>query len=307
MTEKMNMKFEEGLLKILQPSQILKQEAMALHTTFRIGGPADYFLLPSSVEEVASVIALAKETDMPILCLGNGSNLLVRDGGIRGSVLHFGKEMSDIRQEGNTLIVGAGCMLKDIAAAAAEAKLAGFEYFVGIPGSIGGAVFMNAGAYGGEIESVVSAVTAVCPNGQIRRYTREELEFGYRHSTFQENGCAICEVEITLTDGEEAVIQEKLDDLTERRESRQPLDMPSAGSTFKRPVGYFAGTLIDQTGLKGLRVGGAEVSKKHAGFVVNAGGATAKDVVGLIQEVQRRVYEAHGVRLEPEVKMIGEE
>ena len=301
------MMFEEGLSRILQPSQILKQEAMAKHTTFRIGGPADYFLMPSTTEEVVAILELAKTTEMPILFLGNGSNLLVRDGGIRGAVIHFGKAMDSIKRDGNKLIIGAGCLLKDIAAAAAEAKLTGFEYFVGIPGSIGGAVFMNAGAYGGEIESVVTAVTAVCPCGSVRRYTREEMDFGYRHSIFQENGCAICEVEVTLEEGEQVSIQEKLDDLTERRESRQPLDMPSAGSTFKRPVGYFAGTLIDQTGLKGLRVGGAEVSKKHAGFVVNAGGATAKDVVGLIKEVQRRVYKAHGVHLEPEVKMIGEE
>lgn len=303
----MNIMFEEGLSCILQPSQILKQESMAKHTTFRIGGPADYFLMPSTIEEVLRIVELAQKAEMPILFLGNGSNLLVRDGGIRGTVIHFGKMMDSIKRDGNKLVVGAGCLMKDIAAAAAEAKLTGFEYFVGIPGSIGGAVFMNAGAYGGEIESVVTAVTAVCPCGTVRRYVRGEMGFGYRHSIFQENGCAICEVEITLTEGEAASIQEKLDDLTERRESRQPLDMPSAGSTFKRPEGYFAGTLIDQTGLKGLRVGGAEVSKKHAGFVVNAGGATAKDVVGLIQEVQRRVYEAHGVHLEPEVKMIGEE
>lgn len=303
----MNIIFEEGLSRILQPSQILKNEAMAKHTTFRIGGPADYFLMPSTTEEVLAIIELAHKTDMPIMFLGNGSNLLVRDGGIRGAVIHFGKSMDGIVRDNNKLIVGAGCLLKDVAAAAAEAKLTGFECFVGIPGSIGGAVFMNAGAYGGEIESVVTAVTAVCPCGTVRRYLREELDFGYRHSIFQENGCAICEVEVTLKEGEQVSIQEKLDDLTERREARQPLDMPSAGSTFKRPAGYFAGTLIDQTGLKGLRVGGAEVSKKHAGFVVNAGGATAKDVVSLIKEVQRRVYEAHGVRLEPEVKMIGED
>lgn len=307
MTERMNSKFEEGLSRILMPSQILKEEAMAKHTTFRIGGPADYLLLPSKTEEVLAIVELAKECEVPITYLGNGSNILVRDGGIGGAVIQFGSHMESIRREGNTLIVGAGCILKDIAHYAAAEKLTGFEYFVGIPGSIGGAVFMNAGAYGGEIESVVTAVTAVCPDGILRRYEREELQFGYRHSVFQENGCAICEVEITLEEGEDARIREKLEDLTERRESRQPLDMPSAGSTFKRPEGYFAGTLIDQTGLKGLRVGGAEVSTKHAGFVVNAGGATAKDVVNLIKEVQKRVYEAHGVQLEPEVKMIGKE
>lgn len=303
----MNTKFEEGLSEILAPTQILKQEAMAQHTTFRIGGPAEYLLLPSRTEEVVAIVALAKTYGMPITYLGNGSNILVRDGGIGGIVVQFGEQMNRIRREGNTLFVGAGCILKDVADYAANACLTGFEYFVGIPGSIGGAVFMNAGAYGGEIESVVTAVTAVCPNGKVRRYERDELEFGYRHSVFQENGCAICEVEVTLTEGDADAIREKLEDLTERRQSRQPLDMPSAGSTFKRPEGYYAGTLIDQTGLKGLRVGGAQVSTKHAGFVVNAGGATAKDVTELIKEVQKRVYDAHGVRLEPEVKMIGKE
>lgn len=303
----MNTKFEEGLSQFLTPAQILKNEAMSEHTTFRIGGPADYLLLPSRTEEVLAIVEWAKQCDVPITYLGNGSNILVRDGGIGGAVIQFGKQMDRIRHEGNKLIVGAGCILKDIADYAAKVHLAGFEYFVGIPGSIGGAVFMNAGAYGGEIESVVTAVTAVCPSGKVRRYERDELDFGYRHSVFQENGCAICEVEITLTEGDSGSIREKLDDLTERRQSRQPLDMPSAGSTFKRPVGYYAGTLIDQTGLKGLRVGGAEVSTKHAGFVVNAGGATAKDVIDLIKEVQKRVYEAHGVHLEPEVKMIGRE
>lgn len=303
----MNTKFEEGLSQFLTPAQILKNEAMAEHTTFRIGGPADYLLLPSRTEEVLAIVELAKQCSVPITYLGNGSNILVRDGGISGAVIRFGEKMNDIRRDGSTLVVGAGCILKDIAEYAASECLTGFEYFVGIPGSIGGAVFMNAGAYGGEIESVVTAVTAVCPNGKVRRYERDELEFGYRHSVFQENGCAICEVEITLEQGEAEQIQATLDDLTGRRQARQPLDMPSAGSTFKRPVGYYAGTLIDQTGLKGLRVGGAQISTKHAGFVVNAGGATAKDVTDLIKEVQKRVYEAHGVHLEPEVKMIGRE
>ena len=204
------------------------------------------------------------------------------------------------------MVVGAGALLKDIAEAAAQHSLAGLEFACGIPGSIGGAVFMNAGAYGGETKSVVKAVRAVTRDGEVKNYALDELELGYRHSIFQSNGEAIVEVELELTPGSEEEIRASIADFTQRRESKQPLEMPSAGSTFKRPEGYFAGTLIDQTGLKGLSVGGAQVSTKHAGFVVNKGGATAADVVNLIHEVQKRVKEAHGVELQPEVRLIGE-
>lgn len=296
-------KLESALVK----GSLLLAEPMSKHTTFKIGGPADYFVLPASPEEVSKVMKIAKEYNLPLTVVGNGSNMLVLDKGIRGLVLNFSEKMAYIREEGGSVIAGSGALLKDVSNFAADKSLLGMEFAVGIPGSIGGAVFMNAGAYEGDISSVVSAVTAVCPGGTIRRFTKEELAFSYRHSCFQDNGCLICEVEIKLAVGQRNFIRSKMDDFTLRRESKQPLEMPSAGSTFKRPSGYFAGTLIEAAGLKGLRVGGAEVSTKHAGFVVNAGGATAKDVLNLIKKVQQLVYEHAGVRLEPEVRIIGEE
>ena len=282
-------------------------EPMKLHTTFEIGGPADFLIFPGSVEEAQKILSLIHEYEVPLVILGNGSNVLVRDKGIRGAVVKFNSPMSYVRAEGNRIIAGAGALLQDVSACAAEHSLTGLEFACGIPGSIGGALFMNAGAYDGEMKNVVDRVRTVTRNGEIRTYTREQLDLGYRHSVFQENGEAICEAELLLEPGEKTAIEAKIADYTHRRESKQPLEMPSAGSTFKRPKGYFAGTLIDQTGLKGLSVGGAQVSTKHAGFVVNKGNATAADVLGLIHEVQRQVKEAHGVELHPEVRIIGEE
>ncbi|MGN0958586.1 MAG: UDP-N-acetylmuramate dehydrogenase, partial [Selenomonas bovis] len=215
--------------------------------------------------------------------------------------------MSAVRVEGERIIAGAGALLKDVSAAAAAAGLTGLEFACGIPGSIGGAVFMNAGAYDGEMKNVVAAVRSVTPQGDCRERQAAALDLGYRHSVFQSNGEAICEVTLSLQRGEREAIEEKMADFTARREAKQPLEMPSAGSTFKRPTGYYAGTLIQETGLKGLTVGGAQVSTKHAGFVVNTGTATAADVLQLIREVQRRVKEAHGVELHPEVRILGEE
>ncbi|MCR5757584.1 MAG: UDP-N-acetylmuramate dehydrogenase [Selenomonas sp.] len=292
--------------EFLQPKQILLQAPMSEHTTFKIGGPADCLLQPASLEETRKILQLVKEYDLPLTFVGNGSNMLVRDKGIRGVVVNFAAAISSIRVTGNQMTVGAGALLKNVAEAAAQHSLAGMEFACGIPGSIGGAVFMNAGAYGGEIKNVVKSVRAVTRDGEIKSYRLDELELGYRHSIFQTNGEAIVEVELELTPGKEADIRAGIADFTSRREAKQPLEMPSAGSTFKRPEGYFAGTLIDQTGLKGLSVGGAQVSTKHAGFVVNKGGATAADVVNLIHEVQKRVKAAHGVELQPEVRMIGE-
>ncbi len=291
---------------ILAPEQILLNAPMREHTTFKIGGPADCLLLPKSMEETQRILSLVQEYELPLTIIGNGSNMLVRDKGIRGVVLKFAQNMSYIKVDDNRLLVGAGALLKDAAEAAAAHSLAGIEYACGIPGSIGGAVFMNAGAYGGEMKNVVKSVRAVTRKGEVKNYAKDELELGYRHSIFQSNGEAIVEVELELTPGNETDIRAAIADFTNRRESKQPLELPSAGSTFKRPEGYFAGTLIDQTGLKGLTVGGAQVSTKHAGFVVNVGGATAEDVVNLIHEVQKRVKEAHGVELQPEVRMIGE-
>ncbi len=295
-----------AIKKILDAKQILIDEPMKYHTTFKIGGPADYLLLPTSIEEITSVLAVVKAYDMPLTVLGNGSNVLVLDSGIRGVVMKFDKSLAYLKQKDNKVIAGAGALLKDVSKFAAKCGLTGMEFAVGIPGSIGGAVFMNAGAYDGEISNIVCAVTAVSLDGEVKRFERDTLDFSYRHSVFQDNAYLICEVELSLMEGIHTEIDDKMGDLTRRRESKQPIEMPSAGSTFKRPVGYFAGTLIEQTGLKGFRIGGAQVSPKHAGFVINAGDAKAQDVLDLIQEVQRLVYEKHGVKLYPEVRTLGD-
>ena len=301
-----NQKFVDEIRSRMAPEHILLNEPMKDHTTFRIGGPADCLILPASMEDVAFVFQCLKRHDIPFVILGNGSNVLVLDKGIRGAVIKFNSPISAIRKKKNTLTAGAGALLRDVSEFAAENSLSGMEFACGIPGSIGGAVFMNAGAYDGEMKNIVSAVRAISPKGEIVQFAANELDFGYRHSIFQENGCAICEVDLTLTPGNAEEIKEKIAGFTERRESKQPLEMPSAGSTFKRPEGHYAGTLIEQTGLKGFTVGGAQVSDKHAGFVVNAGDATAKDVLELIRQVQDRVFEKHHVKLFPEVRILGE-
>ena len=306
MRKMINENFIGACREFLQPEQIMLNAPMSEHTTFQIGGPADCLLKPANLEETQKILQLVQEYELPLTFVGNGSNMLVSDKGIRGVVVNFADTISSIAVDGTKMTVGAGALLKDVAEAAAQHSLAGMEFACGIPGSIGGAVFMNAGAYGGETKNVVKSVKAVTRAGEIKTYSLEELELGYRHSIFQNNGEAIVEVELELTPGSEAEIRAGIADFTQRRESKQPLEMPSAGSTFKRPEGYFAGTLIDQTGLKGLSVGGAQVSTKHAGFVVNKGGATAADVLNLIREVQKRVKEAHGVELQPEVRLIGE-
>ncbi|UZD43670.1 UDP-N-acetylmuramate dehydrogenase [Selenomonas sputigena] len=301
-----NQKFVDEIRSRMASEHILLDEPMKEHTTFRIGGPADYLIFPASMEDVAFVFRCLKKHDIPFVILGNGSNVLVLDKGIRGAVIKFNSPISAIRKKKNTLTAGAGALLRDVSEFAAENSLSGMEFACGIPGSIGGAVFMNAGAYDGEMKNIVSAVRAISPKGEIVQFAANELDFGYRHSIFQENDCAICEVDLTLAPGNAEEIKEKIAGFTKRRESKQPLEMPSAGSTFKRPEGHYAGTLIEQTGLKGFTVGGAQVSDKHAGFVVNAGDATAKDVLELIRQVQDRVFEKHHVKLFPEVRILGE-
>ncbi|MBR1396622.1 MAG: UDP-N-acetylmuramate dehydrogenase [Selenomonadaceae bacterium] len=298
--------FSIELQNILKPDQFILDAPMSEHTTFKIGGKADILIFPSTVEEVANVLKLIYKNQIACTIIGNGSNVLVLDNGIRGAVIKFNGQFAGIKSEDTKIIAAAGAKLKDVSNFAADNGLSGLEFAIGIPGSIGGAVFMNAGAYGGEMKSVVSKVTAVSKTGDIKEFNINELDLGYRHSIFQTNGYAICEIELQLQNGNTDEIKNQMDDFTARRESKQPLDYPSAGSTFKRPEGHFAGTLIDKTGLKGLRVGDAMVSTKHAGFVVNAGHATAADVLSLIDEVKRRVYEAHGVMLSPEVRIIGE-
>lgn len=300
--------FGAQLQKFLSTEQFIFHAPMREHTTFKIGGEADILIFPSSAEEVSKIFKLIELFSLPCTVLGNGSNVLVRDKGIRGAVVKFTEKFfGNMRCDGQRLVACAGAKLKDVANFAAENSLTGLEFAIGIPGSIGGAIFMNAGAYGGEMKNVIASVKAVNRNGEFVEFSGGGLDLHYRHSIFQKNNCAICEVELILQRGNLDEIQNTMTDFTERRESKQPLDLPSAGSTFKRPKGHFAGTLIDKTGLKGLKVGGAMVSEKHAGFIVNTGGATASDVLALIEEVKRRVYEAHGVTLSPEVRIIGEE
>lgn len=282
-------------------------EPLCEHTTFKIGGPADIFVMPQTMSQLSQVLAAIYRADVPLTILGSGSNVLVLDGGIRGVVLSLSDMKETMVAIDSTLTVSAGYMLKDASQFAYAAGLTGLEFAIGIPGTLGGAVFMNAGAYGGEMCQVVTKVRAVDMTGHVTEYTAEEIAFAYRHSRFHESHEIIGEVDIALKAGDKDAILAMMEDLTQRRESKQPLEYASAGSTFKRPPGYFAGTLIEQTGLKGLAVGDAEVSQKHAGFVINKGRASAKDVLDLIHNVQSRVAEAHGVKLETEVRIIGEE
>jgi len=298
---------QTALLKELPSTRVREEEYLRHHTTFKIGGPADLFVEPTTMAELSFALRTIHEFDVPVTIIGCGSNILVKDGGIRGAVVSV-RHMTQIMDcNDNVLCIGSGYMLKDASEFAWENGLTGLEFAIGIPGTLGGAVFMNAGAYDGEMSHVVTAVRAVDFQGNIKEYDASHLDFGYRHSVFHDNHEVIGEVIMTLKPGDKNVIKARMDELTEKRESKQPLEFASAGSTFKRPPGYFAGTLIEQTGLKGLSVGDAQVSHKHAGFVINTGSASAKDVLGLIAEVQRRVYDQHGVHLEPEVRMIGED
>ena len=285
---------------------LLLAEPMTKHTSFHIGGPAELMAQPQSEAELQSLLLKAAEAAVPVTLVGNGSNLLVRDKGIRGLVIKLGSMLRDIKVSGNVLTFGSGVSLAQASKKAAELGLSGMEFAVGIPGSIGGAVYMNAGAYDGEMAKVVKSVRVMDAAGEVSELSAGELDFGYRHSALQGSGKIVTSVTVELAAGDKQAIAEKMADFSNRRITKQPLELPSAGSMFKRPPGYFAGTLIDQTGLKGYTVGGAQVSTKHAGFVVNIGGATAADVLQLISDVQAKVFAAHGVKLEPEVLVLGE-
>ena len=296
----------EKLQKILGEEKVLVNEPMASHTTFRIGGPADYFAVPETVEELEKVLNICKEEQTPYFILGNGSNLLVGDQGFRGVVIQLYKNFDGIKIEGTKVTARAGAMLVRVAKEAGKAGLTGLEFASGIPGTIGGAMVMNAGAYGGEMKDVVTAVTVLTKDGEVKTLTGEEMNFRYRGSVVEDDGMIVLEAGMELKEGDLEEIQARMAELTVQRKTKQPIENPSAGSTFKRPEGYFAGKLIQDAGLHGFQVGGAQVSEKHCGFVINAGGATAADVMNLMQQVSDKVKEQFGVTLEPEVKRIGE-
>ena len=297
----------QGIFAGCTAKELLLEEPMAKHTSFRIGGPADVLAQPGNEAELAALLKRAADHAVPVTLVGNGSNLLVRDKGIRGLVIKLSNLFSSITVAGNVLTFGSGISLAMASKKAASLSLSGLEFAVGIPGTIGGAVYMNAGAYDGEMAKVVTSVQVMDRQGQSSQLKADELDFSYRHTALQNSGLIVTSVTVSLQPGEAESIKAKMDDFSQRRIAKQPLELPSAGSMFKRPVGYFAGTLIEQTGLKGYTVGGAQVSTKHAGFVVNVGGATAKDVLQLIRDVQDRVLAAQGVQLEPEVLVLGEE
>lgn len=302
----MNQKVIEKFWNLLGKDRVLVDEPMKRHTTFRIGGPADFFLLPSTVDEVRGILEICREEELPYFILGNGSNLLVSDKGYRGVVIQLYRNFSNISVEGNEICASSGALLSQIAAAARNASLTGFEFAGGIPGTLGGAVFMNAGAYGGELKDVLKEAVVMTEQGEILTLPVEKLDMGYRTSRIKKAGYLVLEARLVLEQGDMDKIRDITKDLTEKRVSKQPLEYPSAGSTFKRPEGYFAGKLIMDAGLRGYQVGDAQVSEKHCGFVINKGNATAADVLTLIENVREKVQEQFGVTLEPEVKFLGE-
>ena len=279
---------------------------MSKYTTLRVGGPADCLAEPDSEGALRALLNLAGRFGVPVTVIGNGSNLLVRDGGIRGLVIRFGRAFSACEITGETIAAQSGILLSDLAQHAANAGLAGLEFASGIPGTLGGAVVMNAGAYGGEIVQVIKSAE-VLSGDDIVTLSRDALQLSYRHSRMQDTGELVLSARFRLTPDDPAAIRARMADLKTRRLEKQPLNLPSAGSFFKRPQGAYAAQLIDEAGLKGFRIGGAMVSKKHAGFLVNIGGATAKDFLELMKAVQEKVYERSGFRLEPEVRILGED
>lgn len=299
-------KIENKFCACLGSDNVYRNEPMRKHTTFRIGGPADFYLCPHSAKEIQKTVAICREEELPYFILGNGSNLLVSDQGYRGVVIQLWKNVSDILVEGCRIRAKAGASLAKIAGKALEEGLTGMEFAAGIPGTLGGAVVMNAGAYGGEMKDILQEALVMDEQGEIFTLKKEELHLGYRTSIIKEKGYIVLAAALELKPGDRKEIKEKMDELKQRRVEKQPLDMPSAGSTFKRPEGYFAGKLIMDAGLRGFSVGGAQISEKHCGFVVNTGKATANDVLTLIREVQKRVRDKFGVELETEVKFLGE-
>lgn len=294
----------EAIENIVGSENLLVNEPMWRHITFRVGGNADYYITPENDKQVSEIINYLKKADIPYYIIGNGSNLLVKDAGFRGAIIEIGNKFANIQVEGNKIIAGAGAILAKVAVKALENELSGMEFAHGIPGTLGGAVTMNAGAYGGEMKDIIESVKVLDEDGTTKVVSNEELELSYRHSIIPENNYIVLEVTLDLKKGDASLIKGKMDELATQRREKQPLEYPSAGSTFKRPEGYFAGKLIQDAGLKGYRVGGAMVSEKHSGFVINYDGATAADVLAVINDVRDKVNEIYGVSLETEVKIL---
>lgn len=302
----LNTNFINSLKQIVGNGNLLLDEPMKNHTSFKVGGPADALVLPTNYEMIKNIIQLCKENKINFFILGNGSNLLVKDGGIRGVVIKF-SQLNNIEVDGNKIIAQSGAKLNEVSAKALSAKLTGFEFASGIPGSIGGATTMNAGAYDGEMSKVIHSALVIDDKGEIRQLSKQDLELSYRMSAILKHGYIVLETTLELAAGEQAKIKARIDELTQRRCDKQPLEYASAGSTFKRPEGYFAGKLIQDAGLKGLHVGDAEVSEKHSGFIINKGNASAKEILELIALVQSKVYEQFKVELHTEVRIVGED
>ena len=301
----MMQEFCHKLKNVITKGTVLTEEPMSRHTSFQIGGPAEIFVQPATGDEVRQAICLAKEEQIPFFVVGNGSNLLVSDDGFRGMIVQIGRNLQEISVEDNVIYAQAGALLSRVARTALEHGLTGMEFAAGIPGSLGGAVAMNAGAYGGEMKDILTDAEVLTPDGEIKILSLEELDLSYRHSCIFDEDYIVLSVHLQLEQGDTTVIRNRMDELARARREKQPLEYPSAGSTFKRPEGYFAGALIQDAGLKGYTVGGAQVSEKHSGFVINRGGATAEEVLFLIKQVQKKVKSRFGVTMEPEVRMVG--
>lgn len=302
----MNSNFYNQLVQAIDEKRVLQDEPMKKHTTFRVGGEADYFVMPQNASEIKAIVELCKNVRMPYYILGNGSNLLVSDAGYRGVIIQIYKEMNQIEVIGENVRVQAGALLSRVGNVALENELTGFEFAAGIPGTVGGAVVMNAGAYGGEMKDIIVNATVLTQAGEILTLNKEELELGYRTSVVAKKGYIVLEAEYQLKKGDKESIRAKMDELKIQRVTKQPLEYPSAGSTFKRPEGYFAGKLIQDAGLRGFQVGGAQVSEKHCGFVINKDQATAADIAEVMRQVSEKVMQEFGVKLEAEVKTLGE-
>jgi len=300
------MRIYNKLIKILDSALVKLDEPMSKHTSFKIGGPADILVIPRNEEELIKILKTTKEEGIIPYVIGNGTNLLVLDKGIRGVIIKIANNMNNMSFDGTRITAHAGVLLSTLSKAAMEKSLTGLEFAGGIPGTVGGAVCMNAGAYGGEMKDVVESVEAIDFNGDVKKYDKEEIQFGYRTSIFQKEKLIILKVHFQLQKGNYNEIKKRMDELSQRRKKKQPLWEPNAGSTFKRPNGSYAGYLIEKAGLKGYQIGGAQVSEVHAGFIVNKGNATAKDILLLIRHIQKTVEEKFNIKLVPEIKILGE-